>query len=63
MGEKNERNPENKGGNMRNGMGMPVRGISVGISGIWVEMQKNMGNQDGDAENQGGNLCVMAEMT
>ena len=48
---------------MRNGMGMPVRGISVGISGIWVEMQKNMGNQDGDAENQGGNLCVMAEMT
>ena len=44
-------------------MGMPVRGISVGISGIWVEMQKNMGNQDGDAENQGENLCIMAEMT
>ena len=48
---------------MRNGTEMPVRGISVGISAIWVEMQKNMENQDGDAGNQGGNLCIIAEMT
>ena len=63
MRERKERNLENKGGNMRNGTEMPVRGISVGISAIWVEMQKNMENQDGDAGNQGGNLCIIAEMT
>ena len=35
--------PENKGGNARNGMGMRVQRISVGIWGIWVEIQKIWG--------------------
>ena len=39
-GERNEGNVENKGRNRRNGMEKRVWGISVGMRGIWVEMQK-----------------------
>ena len=42
-------------------MGMRVRGISVGMPGIWMEMQKS-GNQGGDAGNQGGNLSIVIEI-
>ena len=45
-----------RGGNARNGMGIRLRGI-------WVEMQKNVGNKGGDAGNQGGNLSIAVEMT
>ena len=31
---------ENKGGNTKNGIGMQARKISVGMRGIWVEIQK-----------------------
>ena len=43
IGERNEGNVENKGGNRRNGMEKWVWGISVGMRGIWVEMQKLWG--------------------
>ena len=56
-------NAENKDGNARNGMGMRVLGISVGMREIWVEMQTMVGNQGGDAGNQVGNLSMMVEMT
>ena len=47
IGEQNEGFPEHKGGNARNGMGMRVRRISVGMWGIWVKLQK----KGGDARN------------
>ena len=28
------------------------------MQGIWVEIQKNVGNQGGDAGNQNGNLGI-----
>ena len=34
---------ENKGGNRRNGMEKRVWGISAGMRGIWVEIQKMWG--------------------
>ena len=34
---------ENNGGNARNGMGIQVRGISMGMRGIWEEMPKMWG--------------------
>ena len=43
IGERNEANAENKGGNARNGMGMRVRRTSVGMQGIWVKIQKTWG--------------------
>ena len=33
------------------------------MQGIWMEMQKNVENQDGDAGNQGGNLSIVVEIT
>ena len=38
--KQNEGNGENKGGNPRNGMGIRVRRISVGIRRTWLKMQK-----------------------
>ena len=35
----------------------------MGMRGTWVEMQKNEGNQCGDAGNQAGNLSIAVEMT
>ena len=35
----------------------------MGMRGIWVEIQKNEGNQGGDAGNQGGNLSIAVEIT
>ena len=43
-------------------MGMWVRRISEGMWGIWVNT-KNVGNQGGDTENQGGNLSIAVEIT
>ena len=43
IGERNELNAENKGGNARNGMGMGVRRINVGMRGIWEEIPKMCG--------------------
>ena len=60
--KQNERNAENKGGKSRNGMGIRVRRISVGMRGIWVKMQKKE-NQGGDAGNRGRNLSITLEMT
>ena len=54
---------DNKGGNTRHGIGMRVWRIGVGMRGIWVEMQKNVGNQHGDAGNQGGNLRTAVAIT
>ena len=34
---------ETKGGNARNGMGMRVQGISMGMRGTWVEIRKMLG--------------------
>ena len=31
-------------------------------SNVWVEMQKNAGNQGGDVQNQGGNFDIAVEM-
>ena len=50
-------------GNLKNGMLMQVREISVGMRGILVEMRKIWGGQGGDAGNQGGNLSKLVEMT
>ena len=44
-------------------MGMRVWRISVGMWGIWVEITKNVGNQGGDAGNQGGNFSIAVEIT
>ena len=41
-------------------MGMRVRRISVGMWGIWVEIQKCQG---GNAGNQDGNLGIVVEIT
>ena len=41
--ERNEGNVENTGGNVRNGMRMRVRRISVGMPGIRVEILKMWG--------------------
>ena len=41
IGEKNEENAEDKGGNARNEMKM--WGISKGMQEIWVKMQKMQG--------------------
>ena len=57
---KMQRNAENKGGNARNGLEMRVRRISVGMWGIWVEIQKCQG---GNAGNQDGNLGIVVEIT
>ena len=35
IGERNEGNAENRGGNARNEMGMRLRGINVGLPGNW----------------------------
>ena len=35
IGERNEGNAENRGGNARNEMGMWLRGISVGLRENW----------------------------
>ena len=63
IGEQNEGNAENKGDNARNGIGMRVYRISMGMRGIWVEIQKNVGNQGGNAGNQDGNLSIEIEIT
>ena len=63
IGEQNERNAENKGGNARDGMGMWMQRISMRMQGIWMEIQKNVVNQGGGAGNQGGNLSIMVEIT
>ena len=34
---------ENKGGNAKNGIGMRVWSISMGMQGIWVEIQEMWG--------------------
>ena len=52
----------NKGGNVRNGMGMRLWRMSVGMRGICVGIE-NMGNQGGDAGNEGGNLSIAVEIT
>ena len=39
IGKRNERNAENKGARI----GIRMQGISVGMWGIWVEMQKMWG--------------------
>ena len=44
-------------------MGMQVRGISVGMRGIWKEMKKNVSNLGGDGGNEGGNLSTAVEIT
>ena len=43
-------------------MEMWVQRISVGMRGIYVEIQ-NVGNQAGNAGNQVGNLSVAVEIT
>ena len=58
IAQRNEGNAENKGGNARNRMGMRVRGISLGMGEIQVEMQN-----DGYAGNQSKNLSIAVEMT
>ena len=40
IGEQNEGNADNKGGDARNGMGIRVREISLGIRGIWLKIGK-----------------------
>ena len=45
IGERNEGNGKYKGRNARNGIGVRVQGISVGMGEICVEMQKLWGNQ------------------
>ena len=43
IGEQNEGNAENKGENARNENRMRVRGIRVGMQGIWMKIQKMRG--------------------
>ena len=43
IGEQNEGNADNKGGDARNGMGIRVREISLGLRGIWVKIRKLWG--------------------
>ena len=43
IGEQNEGNADNKGGDARNGMGIRVREISLGMRGLWLKIRKLWG--------------------